>query len=365
MVRISRKLVFSLLAGLIFSFSGSSAFVGGTPGSINFGEVEKGGTIQREIFVTTDFQREFAINPSYSRIRDQRIFEGPNRFEVSEKDISKWIELEQSTVNGSSEITGTLADGSKTTAKGSFTMTIDIPPDAQPGYHFGYVNINPRLISSSQDAPGSLNWGESKIPFQMRVEGNANRQVSVINVRGFRLDEDQAAVEMLLRNEGSVTTTTRGFSFDIYDQRRNEITSLYANSRKLDPREEAWVEATWNSEEEIDEGTYQVDGQANYVTGSATASGSFSLPGIERVQVRPSNEDEEDGKTGGGVPVWFVVIVLSILGVLMWGFDIEPFWIVAVLGVLGISAFILLSGVPNYVLAILLIVVVIVIYGGI
>jgi hypothetical protein len=48
----------------------------------------------------------------------------------------------------------------------------------------------------------------------------------------------------------------------------------------------------------------------------------------------------------------------------MWGFDIEPFWIMLVIGVLAISALILLSGISNLLLLVLLIVVGIVIYGG-
>jgi hypothetical protein len=126
------------------------------------------------------------------------------------------------------------------------------------------------------------------------------------------------------------------------------------------------VPSYWVEGGGIEEGTYQIDGNVNYMTGSATASGSFSLPGFDVVEVVPSDDggegSQEDG--GGGLPVWLVVMVLALLGVLMWGFDIEPFWILVVVGVLGISAFILMSGLPNFLLAVLLIMVGIVIYGG-
>jgi hypothetical protein len=355
-----------ILAFLLALFSGftASASVGAVPGSIDFGTVESGESLEQEIYVTTTVRDSFDLNPGFSSAGQNDIFDDSNRYEVSEEDISDWVEVGTTTVNGSTVEEFQLDDGSFVNSNGDFQLTIDVPGDAEPGYHHGTIHLNPQLSSDEQGQTASYNWGETVIAFRFRVEGNAERQLSVQDVRAFRQGEDSAVVELLVRNAGSLTVSTEGAGFDVYDQRRNQMTSLYATGgTKLAPGETKWLTASWNEDQEIDQGTYQVDGDVNYITGSAAASGSFSLPGINRVEVRPEDE-EGDPETGDGVPLWFVIIVLSILGVLMWGFDIEPFWIVAILGVLGISAFILLSGVPNYILAILLIVVAVVIYGG-
>lgn len=355
-----------LLSGIfvLMTSLGASASVGAAPGSIEFGEVSPGETIEQDIYVTTNFQDSFQVDPSFSSARKSDIFDESTRFETSEEDISDWIELDSTSINGNSSEQFQLDDGTYVNSNGEITLSIDVPSNAEPGYHHGTIRLNPELTSNEEGAPGSLNWGETAVPFRFKVEGDAQRQLSVMSVRGFRLGESKAAVEVLLRNSGTVTTSTEGFSFQVFDRRRNRLTSLYANGEILAPGEEAWVDAIWNSDDQIEEGKFQIDGEVDYITGSTTASGGFSLPGINRVEVRPS-EDEENEESGGGFPIWFVVIVLSILGVLMWGFDIEPFWIVAIVGVLGISAFILLSGVPNYLLAILLSVVGLIVYGGI
>lgn len=358
-----RKFTLLALTLTLISSSAFSASIGAAPGTIEFGEVEKGETITQEIYLTTTFEDEFQVNPSFSSAGNQEMFEGQNKFETSEEDITSWVELESAEVSSNRSKEFQLSDGSKVNSNGEFTMRVEIPRDAEPGYHHGMIRLNPSITSNEEGSPGALTWGETVVHFRFKVEGDAERLLTVQDVRGFRLQEDSAAVEVLLRNSGTVTTSTEGFSFDVYDQRRNQITSLYANGETLAPGESAWVAAQWNEEDRIEQGVYQIDGEVDYITGSATASGRFSLPDYNVVEVRPEDSpgssEEEDS-----LPMWLVLIVLLLLGVLMWGFDIQPFWILLVVGVLGISAVIFLTGVSNLLILILLIVVGIVAYGG-
>ena len=242
---------------------------------------------------------------------------------------------------------------------------MDIPENAEPGYRYGNIRLNPQFTDLEQEGSGARVVTPTRIPYSFRVAGEVERNIIAQDVRGFRLGEDRAAVEVLLRNQGTVTTSTEEFEMEVFDSNRNVETTLQASGTILGPGESQWVDASWTDRNGVEEGNYQIDGEVDYFTGSAYASGSFSLPDFDVVEVRPDdspavdNEDERES-----VPLWLVVMVLVILGVLMWSFGIEPFWILAIVGFIGISAFILMSGISNMLLVVLLIVVGIVVYGG-
>jgi hypothetical protein len=363
----SKFLVVSLF--LVF-FCGSvfSASIGALPGITDFGEIERGETIERSIYVTSaDVRNNFTVDPSTGSDGDADLFAEtfPGRFEVSEQPFEDWITMEEKTIDPLTQRTVELEGGGRANINGEFTFRMEVPDDAEPGIRRGLINLNPELSTNGSEGAGAQLIGTTQISYSFEIPGEADRQINVQDVRAFRQGEDSAAVEVLLRNEGTVTASTENFEVDILDSRRNREATVSVSGIILEPGESQWVDGFWNEETQIEEGTYQIDGSVNYMTGSATASGSFSLPGIDRIEVRPEDSPGSDEETGDGVPVWFVIIVLTILGVLMWGFEIEPFWIIAIVGTLGISSFIIISGLPNFLLAILLGVIGIVVYGGI
>lgn len=365
-----KKLILVSFAVILLSGSAIAASIGTVPGSIDLGQVERGETIEKEVYITvSDFpQDDVQLQPEISssaliELREQ----DSARYATSEEDFDSWVNFQNTRFNTSTTETIELNGGDFVNADGVLEMTVSIPNDAEPGHHYGEVRLNPGVQTG--EGGGTLNWGETRPNLHFRVSGNAERQISVGDVRAFRTDEDSAALEVLLSNRGTVTTTVQTFDVNILDSSRNNEATLTVSGGKLTPNgpnSSKWFDVVWHDSQGIDQGTYQIDGTANYMTGSATASGSFSLPGFDVVEVRPEDSPGSNNQEGGdGVPVWFVAIVLSIIGVLMWGFEIEPFWIVSILGILGISAFILLSGVPNFLLVVLLTVVGIIVYGGI
>lgn len=359
-----RKLVLISAILLFLSSLGFSAYVGTGQGMIELGEVERGETVQQEIYVTTDFQQSFGLRPdvkesAYSYLTGGNILAEPaNKPRISEQNLGDWINIENTEVNPSSSLGPEDVD-----AKGSFTLTLNVPSDAEPGYHYGRIELNPQ-IENSEDIPGTLNVGQSVVDFSFRVPGDAERNLRVQNVRAFRLDGNLAAIEALIANTGTVTASTDGMNLDIYNSNRNQVTTVDFNDVTLPPDgpdSSQWVEANWKELGGIQEGAYQVNGTLDYFTGRATVSSSFSLPGFDVVEVRPGDDSSSQGGDGG-LPIWLVFMILIILAVLMWSFDVEPFWILLIVGFLGISAFILMSGLSNLLLIILLIVVGIMLY---
>lgn len=352
-----------MAAGLFLTSLAASASIGAVPGNIDFGQVEPGEIVQQEIYIRTNVGSNFTVSPRSISDTSSNVFEVDRDYSISEQGSSDWFTLESTNINPDTTETIELDEGRSTRVDGEFMLTLEVPEDAEPGLHFGRISLNADIDGDGEGA-GTVNFGESTIGYSMDVEGQAERDISAQDVRAFRLDENEAAVEVLLNNEGSVTTSTEGFELEILDELGDVVVTLDAASAKLSPGESQWVEASWSDEDEIEQGSYQIDGEVDYLTGSAYASGSFSLPDFDVVEVRPDDSPgaDEDGRES--LPLWLVVMILVVMGVLMYSFDIDPFWILLILGVLGVSAFILLSGVSNYLLVLLLMLVGIILYGG-
>ena len=365
-----KKVYFKLLMlfGLVLISSSSvlSASVGTIPGSLSFNDIDRGNSIERSVYVQAfDVGANFSVNPTFSSYVSSSMFDEENDriYSYSQQGSSDWFEAEEVTVNPETSYTVS-GGGTESSVEGQFNLTLNVPDEAEPGIHRGFLRLNAD-IGTTGGTPGTSNIVETRIPYTITVPGEVQRNIVVQDVRAFRLGEDEAAVEVLLRNEGTVTTSTEDFQVDVLDATGATEATLTAGDAVLEPDEERYVEASWGSEDGIEEGAYQIDGEVDYLTGQATASGSFSLPGFDVVEVRPDDSpgsDEQDGR--GGLPLWLVAMILVLLGVLMWSFGIDPFWILLIVGIFGISAFILMSGISNYLLILLLMVVGIVVYGG-
>jgi len=361
-----KRILFLSITALLFASSVSATSVGAVPGSINFGDIEPGETVEQQIYIrTNNVNQNFTVEPTAASARQSQLFSSnfESRDSVSEQDLDDWIELEEATIDPLTQIENPdIPMSNPPRVNGEFTFTINVPSDAEPGYRRGTVRLNPDLTGDG-DGAGAEVIGETRLSYTFNVPGNAERDIAVQDVRSFRLGEDEASVELLLNNRGTVTTSTQSFDVDILDGSGSSKATLSASSAYLEPGESQWVYASWSEDDSIEEGSYQVDGEVDYFTGSAYASGSFSLPDFDVVEVVPSDSPQSDGDERGGLPVWLVFMILAILTVLMWSFDIEPFWILAIIGGLAVASFILLSGVSNYLLVVLLMVTGILFYG--
>ena len=357
-------LVFALV---IFVIPALSVSISTYPSYVEFEDVEKGQTYENQIFLGVDNLGDNAtldleITPvTYG---PNQLFSNPN-FEqerISEEVIGDWWSFD---TNVTPESASFSPEGTSRRFEGVLNIELDVPDDADSGLRYGYLKISPAVNNTDIGglAGAGVNTGR-KMGYTVDIQGNVQRDIRVRRVRAFRLDENRAAVEVLLRNEGTVTTSTEDFQIEVLDSGRSEEAVLTASGVKIEPGQSRWVEASWESEGEIEEGQYQINGQVDFLTGQAVASGSFTLPGFNVVEVRPDDSPAVDGEEQQDtVPLWLVFMVLVIMAVLMWSFDIEPFWIMAIVGGLAISAFILLSGVSNYLLVVLLMAVGIVVYG--
>jgi hypothetical protein len=366
---IVNKFIIIVFLGIHLCSITSAASLGAAPSNIDLGVVEPGDTVEKEIYVrVSNVDNNFTISPYANGIAPITLFESYDSSRLSEKSSSSWWDFEESIVNPNTEIPDNqinLENNNLPTLHGYSKGTLTVPADAEPGIRRGHIQLGSDLSSSGTDSGASAGArfiAPTRISYVFDVAGNVKRDVIVQDIRGIRTDTNRASIELLLSNEGTTTVTSQNFEIDI-QRRDNTIDTLTAKGITLEPGETQWTNAYWTGSQ-VDEGQYYLDGEVDYFTGSAYASGSFSLGDIVTVEQAPDDSPVTDGQDSREtVPMWLVFMVLAIMAVLMWSFDIEPFWIMAIVGGLAISAFILLSGVSNYLLVVLLMAVGIVVYG--
>lgn len=360
-----KKTFLAVLIILMFSGLAFSASVGTAPGFLDMGEIEPGETIEETIYITTNFDDTFVIRPELRAGPITAMFRETNemRHETSEKDISEWIEVqEQAEIDPNETTTHRLEDGSAVRANGKFDFEIRAPPNAEPGYHYGSFNLNPE-IQAEGDGAGSVNWGETRPNFRFRVSGYAERDIQVTNIEGIRIGENRVQLIKQIRNSGTVTTRLRSGTADIVNENNEKVGEIRTSRATLEPGEIAEIDNTWNSEE-VEGGSYSVEGTASYRTGETYISGDFVVTDI--IRERQTVEEPSGGEVEetGGVPFTLILIFMVVLGVLLYLFELNFLWLVLFAGFSGIILFVLFSAASNYLILILLATTTLMLYYG-
>lgn len=349
-----------LLLLLIIAMTGlvSAESIALSPPSHELGEIQRGSSQQVTVYVdATGYDEPFRIDPSYQSPRISSIMrEGSDidRSRYSAQDISDWIQFEQETFridpNGTIKANGRTYDG-------TITYTVNVPvSDSEPGYHGG--SITPEVIKDDEGSSfnSASSIGLAVYNFYFQVPGTAYRDVEY-SPRVMRTGPEELTIVNRLVNQGTVSTTVGEASFSVENMNGNFSTSRTVKAVDV-PEGGSETEVVTVNSPEVSAGNYRIEGTADFMTGQATASDSFSLSDI--VEVEPEQlEGGQESPTGGfdneSLPLWLVVMILIVVGVLMYSFGIDPVWILAAVGVLGISMYIFLTPVPNLLLVVLLV----------
>lgn len=355
-----RRILFLVCLLGVLAATGAAASIGITAegGSPNdLGTIQPGTSRTITWYITTTgIDEPFTISPKAADALWSRIFSrgGVNEALLSQEPVRNWVTFEQRSFRIDPSTNGTVPGSDGRSYHGTMTFTVRVPVTAEPGIHAGSIRLNPDF-SETGGGYGASTRGLTRPTFHFRVPGDPRRSVIIDGVQTFRTDERVVRIDTILRNTGTVTTSIVGGELVIRDPRGTVVGTVPIGSHTLGPGGQKRVVKQWTGGD-IEAGTYQLNSEFNYVTGNAVWSQAFSIPDV--IEVVPDNVTT--GGTGPAdrepFPLPLVLMVLALLGVLMYSFEVDPFWIVAIIGFLGLSAFIIGSGIPDYTIAILLIV---------
>jgi hypothetical protein len=374
----NRKLLLLLMV-LAMAVNVSGVYIGTAPGVQDLGEVERGETYSVTFYTTASgFDSDIQVEPELSRPNSDFFSQGGDSYEfepeeASEEDITPWINFRQDSFTVNEESRTVQVGGSRAEVNGEVNFFLDIPRDAEPGYHAARIDLNPDLDNQGNSQQVST-LSLSQFYLVFRVPGDAERDISVMNVEGLRSGDSEVQLNLNVRNTGTVTTQIRPNDGDdalnlLNPSTGEQIDEVVTGSEYIEPGETKEITTYWNTNQEIEAGSYRVRGSVDYITGNAIFDDSFDVTSF--IQIEPSNEQNDTGSSPDGsgsgsssTSMTLVLMVLVALGVLMYSFEIDPLWIISVVGFLGISSFILITGLPVYLIGIVLILTAAVFYVG-
>lgn len=346
-----KKLGFLILGIVYLTYFAAAASIGVTPGYINYGDVEPGESIDVQFYVTTsEIDQEFEVKPEYEKSLKYAL--GQNAVidmrNVSEQDIDSWIESEQETytIDPSSSETYQLPDGTSVNAEGVISLTVDVPPNTEPGYRIGTVQINPNFQDERSGASARL-VAETVPGFAFRVPGSVDRSIELADTRAVRVAENRVQIINQLRNTGTVTTTLTGGEIDVLNDRNQKVGSISVKSATLAPGEFAEIDALW-VKDDLEGGQYSLEGQGDYRTGEMYISGDFAITDTIRERQSIDEPSAETTESEDKAPLTLILIVSLLLGTVFYLLDLELTWVIMLTGGMAVSLYILLSSVPTY-----------------
>jgi len=344
-----KLLCIALLVVFITSLA-NAASIGVTPGYINYGEVGEGETVEVDFYITTsDIDQEFEVEPEYRQTLRYATGENPaiNMRNVSEQDISSWVGFEQKTfsINPNTSETYSLPDGTSVTAEGLISFEINVPPNVEPGYKLGTIQVNPS-ISGEGSGAGARLIAQTVPGFAFRVPGTVNRNIELTDLDGVRVGQNQVQIIERLRNTGTVTTTFVEGRVDITNSQGEKIGVLDLRSATLAPGESAEIDQLWTYEG-LEGGQYSVEGKGDYRTGEMYVSENFAI--TDNIRERQSIDEPSGDQTGEpeSAPLTMIIILSVLLATLLYMIDIQFNWIILLTGGLAVALYVLLGSASN------------------
>ena len=350
---------------VLMTSAATAEYIGTAPGLKDLGTVERGSTEKVDVYLLTDLNQPFTVNPSFNR-PGSTVFsnEGSNYDfkpeKASRESIEDWIDFPRQSfaVDPASSTAINLENGGQANARGSFSFFLDVPKDAEPGYHAGAINLNPKLNPDGGSGTSINTFGLTQFIFVFRVPGEAIKNVKILDVNALRTEENSVRIDYLLKNNGTVTVNMNRAKTKIYDSYGRKSAEFVTGGMYLSPGESRVVKSWWRNDN-VSGGDYRVESDLNYITGEASIDQTLNIPDVP-VKVESNDEDEESSAP----PIWPLIMLVVLLGALMFYLDLDPFWIVLVLGIVGISGFILWAGLSVAYVGILIMLALGIVYYG-
>ncbi len=255
-------------------------------------EADKGDTVEKTVLLripSLSEGQEVGLEVRKSLVSPNDYYEDPNSTgALSEQENTEWVEITNATILGPNRINVT---GTDENFEGLVRFKIDVPSDADRGTHLGRLKISPSQPTDSDAAAGLGIFSGVLYDYKLKI-GEGRRDLDIQQISAYRQGPNEVTVGMTVVNRGTVTASPAAAGVEIRDRFGNRKTLSIMGS-PIQPGEAEEYTVRWENETGIPEGEYDVTGSLDDFTGKSTASDSFSLPDINRVEVRPADDDSE------------------------------------------------------------------------
>ncbi len=285
--------------------------VGVSPATLDLGEVEPGTSKIARFYLVTSSEEKFFVymNPRKGLIdtfMTSKYKDFVNNY--SEEDVSSWVEFLSNPVElKEPRERQNTESGVPITGAREIIFILQVPDDAEPGYHSGSINVNPTTFEGSP----SMIAIKAVVPlkFIFKVSGEAIREGRILGITSGNYGvDDKLHVNVYFQNTGTVTMGVRPGSVTIFDE-RGPLDSLPTNFDYVKPGETKTFSGFWFPGD-IELGEYNTTAKLDYVTGSA-----FKRSTID-VYKRPTPPVGKVVEEEFVFPWWATVLIFIIVAII-------------------------------------------------
>ena len=248
-----KKIIFTLTI-LVITQAVFGLTIGTAPGHINFGTLYKGQKVRSSIYLLTRSTNKFLVSASTTKPHYGIFMSGSKDSfipkEASEEASEDWVNFPENPILISPDkpdIKIQLSSGGTVSADANVDFVLNVPNDAEPGYHAGAISLNP----DSQGGEGGTRvqtLGLTRFYFWFRVDGEAKRKGKIMDILAQRTGETEARIDVLFQNTGSTTMITELENIKIFDEENNPVASIPGSTARVSPQNSKIFSTFWRGE---------------------------------------------------------------------------------------------------------------------
>jgi hypothetical protein len=288
------------------SFAEARLFVGVSPSIVDLGEVERGTTNLVKFFVVTTSEEPFLVylQPENGRLEFFNFNYKNFIINYSEENTDKWIKFLTNPIELKPQ--NETLKTSYETIKGwrEVDFLLEIPKDAEPGYHLVKINPVPSSPSTNIGGVGANLVALTSVNIFFKIKGDGIREGIILDTVPGEYISNDLDIDTYFQNIGTTTISAKAIQ-KIYDKDGNFITEISSPTNYIKPKEirilESFLPITG-----LSFGDYKIFTSVSYTTDTAYKNSTISITPEVLIE-KPKAEE---------FPVWifiFIIIVFAFI----------------------------------------------------
>ncbi|MBU5690182.1 MAG: hypothetical protein QXM68_03470 [Candidatus Aenigmatarchaeota archaeon] len=288
-----------LLLLLIINPVYAQVTVGVSPPVVDLKDVDRGEARIVKFNIITSTQSTLVVRLEPVRGKSEFFKDSSILANLSEEDTSSWTEF----ISNPVELQPSSIQGTSIKATKEVSFILNIPDDAEPGYHLFYVMLDPKGADSKKQI--SI---KSVFPLTVtfNVPGNVQREIKIYDTKLSGTSPGTVYFETLMQNTGNVTVMIKKGVINVYDEYGDFVGSTNFPSFYMSPGEMKTVKTAWNTEVKL--GQYMTQTIVDYSSNITEKNSTFS---IYQKPVMPISKTIEKPKTN----LWLLIIILLVIAI--------------------------------------------------
>lgn len=275
---------------------------------IDLGEVDRDTTQLVKFYVVTVSDEPLLVylQPENGRLDFFNVNYNNLIFNYSEEDCVRWVKFLDNPVELKPQ--NETLKTSYETIKGwrEVNFLLEIPQDAEPGYHLVKINPVPSSPSTSQGRIGAQIVAITSINILFKISGNAKREGIILDTVTGDYKPSELELNTYFQNTGTTTITAKAIQ-TIYDKNGNFITDVSSVKEPVKPKE-LKIFKSFLPLADLSVGEYEVFTKVVYTTDSANKNSTISITS-EALKVKPKE---------GDFTIWLFIFIVLIIAFIIY-----------------------------------------------